>query len=157
MSLGADDYIFKPFDLDDLVKSIELRFQKASVKSKLEEDTNKFKYKNDDKFLFKFSNKMEYREIKDIVIITATPPYVQLKFNNQKISLIRESLSYWEDKLPENFIRINKSTIINIDYVTKVENLDSSSYLIQIQNEPNNYVVSRRYKHQIKKFLLDNE
>lgn len=161
MQLGADDYIFKPFDLDDLLNSIKIRLEKtsfrnnpkdASHKEKPEKETGKNKvYELDDKILISTGSKMQFCSIKDLKFIKTENPYIRLKFCDGKISLIRETLEDWEVKLPaKTFIRIHRAAIINTEFITKIEKLASTCYLIRLKDETEPFVISKRYSSRIR-------
>jgi DNA-binding LytR/AlgR family response regulator len=154
MQLGADDYIFKPFDLDDLIKSINLRLEKSNLRelkqSKDEENLNKI-FEIDDKILVKTGNKMQFYSLKDLKYLRAESPYVHLKFVNGKHSLERKTLEEWEAKLPlKYFMRIHRSTIINTEFITKMERLSNTSYLIRLKDEDETFVISKRFSSKMK-------
>lgn len=154
MQLGADDYIFKPFDLDDLLISINMRLEKKNLRiseaSKEVEDQNKV-YDIDDKLLFKNGAKMQFYVIRDLKYLRAESPYVNLKFANGKHSLERKSMDEWEARLPgKYFIRIHRSTIINTEFITKIEKLSNTSYLIKLKGEEESFVISKRYSTKLK-------
>ena len=154
MQLGADDYIFKPFDLDDLLKSINLRLEKSNLRdleqSKDEENVNKI-FGIDDKILVKTGNKMQFYNLKELKYLRAESPYVHLKFLNGKHSLERKSLDEWEAKLPPKyFIRIHRSTIINTEFITKMEKLSNTSYLISLKDEDETFIISKRCSSKMK-------
>jgi len=129
MSLGADDYIFKPFNVDDLLSSIKLRLNKASIrKNSLKEE--KKNYQPDDKILFKTGIKAELIPVKEIKSISAESPYVLIKFSNGRSCLQRETL---------------RSTIINTDFISKIEKLGNTSYLIKLKDEIDPFIISRRF------------
>lgn len=58
-----------------------------------------------------------------------------------------------EDLLPDNFIRVSKSTIINISYIISLERSFSSSTLIKFENCTKEVFVSRRYYKNLKNKL----
>ncbi|MBU0475865.1 MAG: response regulator [Bacteroidetes bacterium] len=154
MRLGADDYLFKPFDLDDLLLSINMRLEKKNVRitntSQEVEDQNKI-YEIDDKLLLKNGPKMQFHSIRDLKYLRAESPYVNLKFANGYHSLERKSMDEWEAKLPcKYFIRIHRSTIINIEFITKIEKLNNTSYLIKLKDEKESFVISKRYSAKLK-------
>lgn len=160
MLLGADDYIFKPFDLDDLLKSINIRLSKAEyTNGALGDNGNgeEDRYGMEQKVLVKFGKKMEFCAIKEIKYIKSHSPYVLLKINNRKSSLVREPIGKWEYKLPQNyFIRIHKSVIVNKEFVSKVEKIGKASYILRMKEEPEPFIISRRCSKKLKEQLLEN-
>lgn len=144
MLLGADDYIFKPFTIDDLLSSIRLRLEKVVVATEKKEE--KKKHEPDDKLMFKIGIKAELIPIREIKFIRSESPYVFIKFANGKNVLQRETLEDWEYKLPEKlFIRIHRSVIINTDYINKIEKLGASSYLVKLKDENEPFIISKRF------------
>ncbi|MBX2977567.1 MAG: response regulator, partial [Ignavibacteriaceae bacterium] len=122
MMLGADDYIFKPFDIADLLNSIRLRLDKMSNQNNMAPtEEEKKQYEMDDKLLLKAGSKIQFFKIKDLKYLKAENPYVLLKFEDGKNSLQRQTLDKWESKLPlKYFIRIHRSTIINMEFIVKI-------------------------------------
>lgn len=64
--------------------------------------------------------------------------------NNKRITLNR-SLKKWEEKLPkENFLRIHKSYIVNLDYIEKINKLPNQTYEVFIKDYISPIQMSRR-------------
>lgn len=146
MLLGADDYIFKPFDIEDLLSSIKLRLERAESKVEEEGSDKKKIYQVDDKLMFRTGIKAELIPIKEIKFIRAESPYVYIKFASGKSTLQRETLEEWEEKLPEKlFVRIHRSTIVNTDYINKIEKLGKTSYMIKLKDENEPFIISKRF------------
>ena len=159
MMLGADDYIFKPFELDDLLNSIKIRMDKAyhrNCKDKEPKEVQDSKvYQIEDSIIVESGTKAEVFKIKEIMLIRAETPYVNLIFTNGKNSLQRCSLSNLELKLPKNkFCRIHRSTIVNLDHISKLEKIENHHYLIWLKNFQGSLSVSRRYSKKLKSFFL---
>lgn len=147
MLLGADDYIFKPFKLDDLLHSINVRLKKIDViqfSSKL--NLRDEKLSPDDKVFVKFNKQIQVISVKDIKYIKAQNPYVLLKCKSNKTALIRESIKKWEEKLPEKlFMRIHRNTIVNLDCIVKIEKFSKTNYLIKLADEAEPFFISKRF------------
>lgn len=157
MHLGADDYIFKPFDIDDLLNSIKLRLEKYKQKEKTEaeekEDEHKI-YEMSDKIIVKNGNKVNLLTIKDLKYLKAKNPYILLKFSNGKNSLQRQTLEEWESRLPSKFfLRIHRSTIVNMEFIIKIEKLGKTSYILRLREEEEPFIISKRYISRIKNRL----
>lgn len=57
----------------------------------------------------------------------------------------------WEERLPENyFSRIHRSTIINLEYVERMESWFNRSYRIYLRQTTEPFVMSRRYAARLK-------
>jgi len=94
---------------------------------------------------------MRFVKIKDIKFIRAENPYVNLKLRDGKNYLLRQTLTRWEVRLPSKlFIRIHRSTIINTEFITKIEKLATTSYLIRLKDEKEPFVISKRYSSKLR-------
>lgn len=161
MNLGADDYIIKPFLATDLYKSIEVRISKnttvkkigAKLKNAADETERK---KNIEEHLFVTEcNKPQFVKILDIECITAFSEYTNVYIYNSKKVVIRKSLKEWENVLPDTmFIRIHRSTIINLEHVDKVEKFYGRSYMVYLKNIKQPFVISQRNFTKLKKKLF---
>lgn len=157
MSLGADDYIFKPFEINDLLNSIQLRLSKVDnfIKSKAD-NSDKKHYNIEDKIFIKCGAKTQSFFVKDLKYLKAESPYVLLKFADGKHTLQRQTLDEWQSKLPSKvFIRIHRSTIVNTEFINRIEKLGTSSYTIRLTGEDEPFVVSKRFYSKVKKHLLE--
>jgi len=158
MRLGADDYIFKPFDLDDLLNSINLRLEKSSLTQdelNRTDGENRSTYTPDDKILVKSGSKANFYYVKDLKFIKSQSPYILLKFSEGKSTLLRQTINEWEKKLPKKtFIRIHRSTIVNTDFIQKISKVGNSSYLVTLKEESETFTISKRYSSKLKELLL---
>lgn len=161
MNLGADDYIVKPFLAADLYKSIEIRLskrEKIKPTSELEripsEELESKKQLGEHLFVTE-GNKPQFVKINEIECIAALNEYTNVYLNNSKKLVIRKSLKEWEGVLPDNmFIRIHRSTIINFEYIDRVEKFYNRSYLIYLKNIKQPFAISQRYYTKLKKYLF---
>ena len=155
MNLGADDYLFKPFDAEELLKAISSRLKRVeTLKADYEPDEESEaakKYSMDDKLFIQVNKIPVLINIADIVFISADRQYCTLKINDGKSYLLRKSISHWEKILPEKkFLRIHRSTIININYLVKIEPWFNASYMIYLKNTEKPFMISRRYSVQLR-------
>ncbi len=150
MELGADDYLFKPFRSEELLKSISSRLGRIETLkaefTKTNEDSFSKKYTIDDKIFIQANGSPHLIKINEILFITAERQYSSIKLLEGKSYLLRKSVSKWEELLPcKNFLRIHRSTIINIDYLVKMEKWYNSSFLVHLKNIPEPFEISKRY------------
>ena len=150
MELGADDYLLKPFKPDELLKSISSRLNRIETLkaefTKTETDSSPKKYTIDDKIIIRANGNPHLVRINEILFVTAERQYSSIKLLDGKSYLLRKSVTKWEELLPcKNFLRIHRSTIINIDYLVKIEKWYNSSFLIHLKNVPEPFEISKRY------------
>ncbi|MGE5457657.1 MAG: LytR/AlgR family response regulator transcription factor [Methanococcaceae archaeon] len=159
MESGADDYLFKPFKAIDLLKAIELRiskFEKIShqtLETQNSEDADKQerRFLESERIFITTGNKPRFVKISDIIFITAESEYSNIHTVHGEIPLIRKLLKEWEVVLPENtFARIHRSTIINMNYIEKVEKWFSRSYQVRLMHVAEPLIISQRYAARIK-------
>jgi Response regulators consisting of a CheY-like receiver domain and a winged-helix DNA-binding domain len=159
MILGADDYIHKPFLAIDLLNSIKTRLLKSeTVKSNssiknidFNDDFQVKKYKEGDYIHFNFHNSKEIIKSDKIKYIKAENQYSEVYFEDNRHILIRKSMCNWEKILPSTiFLRIHRSTIINIKYVGKIIKSGEKNYLVTIKNSGTVFTISRRYAKLLK-------
>jgi len=158
----ALDYLLKPFD--------ESRFLKALNRAKTQIDLqgqellhNKITALYDS---FKKSKSPQLHEfiIKEkglefsistskIVAIEASGVYAVL-VTKQKGHLYRIALNDLESKLPQSFLRIHRSSIINLDHLNRFKYLNNSTFEFNMANEKA-YTSGRSYLNSIKSTLSD--
>ena len=77
-------------------------------------------------------------KLDDILYLESLSDYVKLHFNDETLTT-RETISSFEESLPETFIRIHRSYIVNQNHITK---FNSTSVKIDETELP----ISRTYK-----------
>lgn len=159
MELGADDYLFKPFRLEELLNSIESRLKKSEIHkaqiSLSDEKVKTEKYAGSDKIFINVNSKPQLITISEIIFIVAENQYTSVNLINSKAYLIRKPISYWEQILSENsFLRIHRSTIINTDYLHKIEKWYNSSFMVRLKNVNDPFIISKRYAAKLRSKLV---
>ncbi len=160
MELGADDYLHKPFKSLELLKAIQSRLNKmemtqhyfSAAKERNEEEKKKEKkYHLDDKILIKINNEPQFIILKTIKVISAENQYSKIFLENKKDFQIKRSLNAWEKMLPEKtFVRIHRSTIINIKYIENIQKWFKNSLKVKIVGIEEDFIISRRYSSKLK-------
>jgi DNA-binding LytR/AlgR family response regulator len=154
MQLGADDYIFKPFKAEELLSAIETRIKKIQI-FKADSGHNEPRHEQfqfDDKLFLTVKGKPFVIKISEIEYITAENQYTSIKLIGGDSFLIRKSIKIWEEKLPKNtFFKIHRSTIINLNFVVKMEKWYNSAFLIFLKNIPEPFVVSKKHSSKFRK------
>jgi two-component system LytT family response regulator len=88
----------------------------------------------------------------DIKAITADGDYSFIHVKNNKKHIFIKSLKEWETILPkENFIRIHRSTIINLGQIKQIEKWFSNTCRIYLNDIDHHFKMSQRYTASFKK------
>lgn len=155
MNIGADDYLIKPFKTRDLLQAVEIRLKKAAVFEKQPDKIeSQDKFKIEDRIFVDLKDKQMFIKISEIKFITADGAYTTVMLVNDKKYLIRKLLKEWERVLPkENFIRIHRGTIINLEYVTKLEKWFNRTYKVHLNGNIEPLHISQRYAVKLKSKL----
>lgn len=156
MEIGADDYLTKPFKLEELLKAIEVRLMKRERMNKIPASTPARKEDAGEKdFIFiTDTDQPQIVKFESIICITAAAEYTNVMLSDGKKLFVRKLLKNWEETLPHgSFIRIHRSAIINLNFAKKVEKWFNNSYRVYLQtiNEP--FIISRRQSSNLKKKL----
>ncbi|MFH1213397.1 MAG: LytTR family DNA-binding domain-containing protein [Candidatus Neomarinimicrobiota bacterium] len=143
--VNALDYLLKPVSPDRLKRALE--------RLDIDEESEVFKSKslqNDDHLFLLFNNQFKFILVKMIVSIAAAGDYSELYLSDGHRGLVQKSMKEWEDRLPENFCRIHRSNIINLDYIDRLEEWFNYSYQVYLKGIKEPFVMSRRFAVKLK-------
>jgi len=157
MELGADDYIFKPFNAQELVKSVKRCLKKyESLKLPGESDLI-IKNDNKENIFVRYRGRMIPLPIMKIIYISIQGQYSKIFMEGKKQYTLKRALKKWESLLPSNlFIRIHRSTLVNISQINKIEKISNNSYKVFLRSSESTLELSRRYFKNIKKHSIAN-
>lgn len=151
--LNAIDYLLKPFS--------KQRFSAALDKISTEEVQPKL-----DKFILEVvpneltSNRIVVKDGSEIKIIPlseidyleAYDDYIKIH-SNSKIHLKKQTMNHFENVLKnKHFVRIHRSYILNLQYLTKIESFEKNSYIAILTNGTR-LPISRNYYALLKETL----
>lgn len=159
---NAFDFLLKPFSVERLEKTIERAKEKIKKKevspigerllallSELKEESNYLK-----RITVKEKGKIIFVTTEEIKFIEAQGNYLELNMGKHS-HLIRMRLHHLENKLdPQKFVRIHRSTIINIDRVKEMHPLFNGDQTVIMQNGKK-LTMSRNYREKLKSILED--
>lgn len=144
--INALDYLLKPVNPGRLAKTLE---RLLKTEEKKEVSWRKLEY--EDRLFIEIGERSRFLKISSIKCIYADGDYTQIFTDDGKKHLVTKSLKEWEDRLPEKyFVRIHRSTIVNLEFIEKVETWFSRSYQIYLREMKEPLTVSRRYATQLK-------
>jgi two-component system LytT family response regulator len=160
---NAVDYLLKPFDKGRFAVAVEKAMEKKSSPSFLEKKINTLQTtlnqildadkKITTRLLIKGKNAYSFLDVKDITWFEAHSDYVKIH-TKEKYYLKNISLNELESKLnPQVFIRIHRSTIVNVSYVKEMKPYFNGEYHLFLTTGEK-LKLSRSYKDKLK-FIID--
>lgn len=105
------DYISKPIDMD--------RFSSAVQRARYYED-NLSKPDVDNSLFIKSDGVLVKLVVDDVYFVEALGDYIKV-VTSEKRYIVHSTMKAFVAKLPENFLRVHKSHIINLDKIEKLE------------------------------------
>ena len=153
------DYLVKPVKLERLQKTVEkLNSLKTNLSNSkflevIQQISNEKKVKKMTSLTIKKGDKIIFEKLENISHFEAKDKYV-IVYTKRGKELIEQSLSKLESKLPDYFMRVHRSYIINTLFVKDFQKYFNSTYIITLKNSQQSKITSgRSYKEQLKKWM----
>jgi len=147
--VNALDYLLKPITHERLKKAIDRIGESEDSKSIV---LNKLNY--EDRLLISIDSHLQFLKINSLISINSAGDYSEIHCTNGQKGLTNKSMKEWEQRLPDNyFCRIHRSTIINMEFVDKMEEWFNYSYRVFLKGITEPYLISRRYVSKLKEKL----
>lgn len=157
-------YVLKPYSQDDFDKAIqkyESLFKKGdynsldsntidALKSALQQENTTYKKR----FVIKKASGIQLLNAIDIALISASGDFCLVIDNNGKRHTISQNLGSIIQQLnPKKFFKINRSEIVNIDFIEKIESHFKNRLLISIKNYKEKVMTSSSTTSDFRKWL----
>lgn len=136
---NAIDYLLKPFSQQRFNQAVQKFLE---LRSKGEESEQAEKLENIARKHVDEPNRVVVKNGSNILIIPTTEithmeaydDYVKI-FTGETFYLKKKTMSYYEEVLdPENFVRVHRSFILNLDFLTRIEQADKTSHQALLKN-----------------------
>jgi len=144
--VNALDYLLKPVNPDRLARAIErLEHRETDIPLK----TRELNY--DDRLFLMLGKHFKFLKINTITNIRAAGDYSEVMTCEGLKGLTLKSMKEWDVRLPsQQFLRIHRSTIINMEFIEKVEEWFNYSFRVYLKGLEEPFVLSRRYVAKLK-------
>ncbi len=145
--VNATDYLLKPVNPERLKRTLQ------RIINNNESPTTLKKFEYSDSIYVKLNNfTSTFVKISSIIHIESVGNYSKIVCTEKKSFLILKTLKQWEDELPvNNFKRIHRSNIINIEFINKIEKYSNSFNKVYLSQVEVPLEVSRRFASKLKK------
>jgi DNA-binding LytR/AlgR family response regulator len=125
--VNAVDYLLKPFGMQEFMRAANRLQERLSVPSSAPAET-------DDTLFLKTDYRIVKVNIPDIRYVEAMSEYLKVWIEGEAKPIITLlSMKKMEERLPDNFMRIHRSYIINLDKIQEVNKnrviMDADTYL----------------------------
>lgn len=146
--VNASDYLLKPVDPVRLDLSLNRIFSIS-----VDNDVPEKKFEYTDSIYIKLNNySARFIEINSIIAITSVGNYTKLQTEDGNSYVVLKTLKRWEEELPASFfIRIHRSTIVNLKFINKVETYSKTYRQVYMQHIDDPFEVSRNCFKNLKK------
>lgn len=143
--LNAVDYLLKPYDRDRLEKSLKrLRERHDAPRTRTEVQTARAQTRSSDRLLVPRGEQLELIDAAAIHWLEADDNYVHVHTSTTKY-LVRRTLGDLLEQLGERFVRIHKSTAVNLAEVTRLSPLFKGDHEVHLRSGAT-LRLSRRFK-----------
>jgi len=154
--INAVDYLLKPFTLERFRAATERALQQIRSKKQSPQPTPaKGQNGGTDyttRIVFKSKGRIIFLPVSEICWIGAEENYVRI-CTQSETHLLRETMAHLEEKLdPSTFLRVHRSSIVNLQYVKEVRPEIDGEYGVLLHNGQK-ISMSRSYRSRIKYLL----
>ena len=155
---NAIDYLLKPLDKKRFDKAVRKAIERINNEDKnfehlIEEMATKGSTNYPSRLFVQKSEKLVNLPVSNIVQLEASKDYTIISTNNDQY-VSSSGISKLESRLdPDTFIRIHRSTIINLDHLKEIEKQSSGS-LLAIMDNGKSFPVSRSYAPEIRNRIV---
>jgi two-component system LytT family response regulator len=145
--VNACDYLLKPVNPDRLALAI-----KRLPENHEQQNQPSISLTEEDSIYLQLNYKYYFLRVDSIIKITAADHFTEVFTAKGLKGLTNKQLCEWEKRLPKSsFTQVHRSTIINMNFVERIERGANYSYHVIMKNIEEPILISRRYAAQIKK------
>ncbi|MCG8698471.1 MAG: LytTR family DNA-binding domain-containing protein [Bacteroidales bacterium] len=149
--INALDYLLKPVHPKRLENAVE-RLLDDEIQSLAPENRNQLEYS--DTIFINHNNELRLVKISDIWYISSYGDYTRIAIEDKKM-LVLKTMKMWESQLPStNFMRIHRSTIVNIACIARIEKWFNGTSRLYLKNSEIHLEISQRYTAKLKKICF---
>lgn len=125
---SAVDYLLKPIDPDELIKSIErIKIHRKNDSIDLEMILHNLRdlKKENKKLVLKTAESIYVVGVTDIISCESSGNYTYFYFTNEKSILVSHTLKEYEEMLKEfSFLRVHQSHLVNLEHIKRYDKSD---------------------------------
>ena len=147
--VNALDYLLKPVAPARLARAVE-RLAKPNDSAAPSAAPPRLDYA--DRLFLRLDDRMGFVKVAEIVSVVSDGDYSVVRLASGRTHRARKPLRDWEARLPDSaFARVHRSTIVNLEFVERVEEWSHFSYRLYLRGLAEPVGMSRRYAGLLKR------
>jgi two-component system LytT family response regulator len=150
----AIDYLLKPFDrerLQETLARVRERRELGDARKKLQEmlaESSRYP----ERVEVRTSGRVVLVRVTEIIWVDAAGNYVKIHCENETLTL-RDTMAHIEKRLnPKLFMRIHRSTIVNVEHISELQQQFHGDYVVLLTNGQR-LTLSRSYREKMQGLL----
>jgi two-component system LytT family response regulator len=144
-AVNALDYLLKPVQTDRLAEALGRFSAPANATQHQAPQQAKERLSNSDHLFVSGGSRARFIAIETIQAICSAGAYSEIQTADGRKWLMLRGLKEWDELLPSpNFVRIHRSTIVNMRFIERVEAEDNYSYSVFLCGRSRPLTMSRR-------------
>ncbi len=153
--IHAIDYLLKPFTQERLSSAVERARKEILLADQHLAGNSAAGQSYTNRIVFKSRGRIVFLPVSDIRWISAEENYVRIS-TQAETHLLRETMARLEEKLdPNMFLRVHRSSIVNLQHVKEVRTEADGEYAVVLVNGEK-LTMSRGYRSRINGWLTHN-
>lgn len=143
--VNALDYLLKPVAPSRLAETV------ARVREGRSEPVPPRRFEIGDFVFLPVDGRSRFLRVNQIVSVSAAGDVTELLTADGNRGRVPRTLKAWEERLPEKqFLRIHRETIVNVQYVDRIEEWSHESFQVHLRGHTAPFTLSRRYAARLK-------
>jgi two-component system, LytTR family, response regulator len=154
------DYLLKPVKKERFeqtiqkLKNIKNDYDTSKILTLLDQVTKLNSKKELTSITVRSNNRILFYKLEDIAYFKASDKYVGLFLKNGEEKLSDKTITQLEEELPDYFIRVHRSIIINTRFVNEIQVYFNCKYSILMNDDNHTRIISSRsFQNRIKEWM----
>ena len=146
--VNALDYLLKPVEPERLRQALE-RAGRPPARAPSPRDNS---YTPEDLICLCQGRTMKFARVEEVVALFAADDYVEILLASGYRALLPHRLRDWQRRLPERFVQIHRSTLVNLHFVDEIEHR-GRQWVVRLKNQDRPLTMSRRFAQALRRTL----
>ena len=131
----ATDYLLKPFSKERFDRALKkcIEHQNAGETKPVNEALENYP-ESSDRIVLKVNNSIKILSVQEVMYIEAYDDYVKI-YAGESCFVKKKTMAFYEKQLEKKgFVRIHRSYLMNVAFLTRIEQTDKDSYMSVLKN-----------------------